>query len=497
MIRMWLEALTRKSSSGRQLRIPNRPGWRRGVSLRLEPLEDRTVTSTFGVDAPGLTGPANVNPPSATSGTASHTAGLDSLISALRDETATPVTASVNLSSSNTFSYYGSGTVAATQTVGRTIAFTADADLSGSVVISLGHNGSTMTTVSISTAATAAEGASKQLAPAQGLTLTVGTANSNPQERVVASGVPDIVSQGGQSPTSHGDLAFVRADRVSAHGLQVTGTHAVATNAGFDSSAALQVRHASRDASHAPPAAEIARAKPDAPSGDGFSLYVAPQGAQASTRGEVQANRFGPDGGAADTGRFVGSMMRPPLEDVPDGVLLQRFAVHREQAAFTALVQRHGRFVLGICQRVLGDTHAAEDVFQATFMILARKASMLDRHSPLAGWLYKVAYHLALRVRAVKARQRQCEWQATAGSERVPEATVANLEQQELRHAVNEELQRLPEKYRVPLVMCYFDGRTHEEAAREMGLPRGSMAKRIGEGLQRLRERLVGRGLVL
>jgi RNA polymerase sigma factor (sigma-70 family) len=184
--------------------------------------------------------------------------------------------------------------------------------------------------------------------------------------------------------------------------------------------------------------------------------------------------------------------------DVSDGALLQRFVVHREQAAFTALVERHERLVSGVCQRVLGNTHAAEDALQATFMVLARKASMLDRDRPLASWLYKVAYHLALRFSAIAARQRRHETHAAStrpsktGSE-----GAAEIEKRETHRALNEELQRLPEKYRAPLVLCYFDGRTHDEAARAIGLPRGSISKRIGEGLARLRERLIDRGVTL
>jgi RNA polymerase sigma factor (sigma-70 family) len=182
--------------------------------------------------------------------------------------------------------------------------------------------------------------------------------------------------------------------------------------------------------------------------------------------------------------------------DLPDGALLQRFVTDREQAAFTALVQRHERFVLAICQRVLGDSHAAQDAFQATFLVLARKASMLDTQRSLAGWLCKVAYNLALRLRAVAARQRRHERDAASGKSFQGTSESSAIEMQELRQALCEELQFLPEKYRAPLILCYFDGRTHDEVARTIGLPRGSIAKRIGEGLERLRERLNERGFM-
>src|SRR5262249_54390655 len=129
------------------------------------------------------------------------------------------------------------------------------------------------------------------------------------------------------------------------------------------------------------------------------------------------------------------------------------------------------------------DAHAAQDALQATFLVLARKANLLDQNNPLAGWLYKVAYHLALRLRAVAARRRRCEkGPPTGGSSRGASDHFAEVEQEELRLALREELQRLPERFRRPLVLCYFEGQTHDEAARALGVPRGSMAKRVGEG---------------
>jgi RNA polymerase sigma factor (sigma-70 family) len=176
--------------------------------------------------------------------------------------------------------------------------------------------------------------------------------------------------------------------------------------------------------------------------------------------------------------------------------LLQRFVANREEAAFTALVRRYAPVVLGVCQRVLGDFHAAQDASQATFIVLARKAGMLDRTSPLGGWLYKVAYHLALRSRGVTAKQRLGE---RAAADEAPVATedTTELDQREVNQVLREELQELPEKYRAPLALVYFDGRSHADAAQAIGLPRGSMAKRVGEGLDRLRERLVSRGVSL
>jgi RNA polymerase sigma factor (sigma-70 family) len=123
---------------------------------------------------------------------------------------------------------------------------------------------------------------------------------------------------------------------------------------------------------------------------------------------------------------------------------------------------------------------------------------MLDKDSPLAGWLYRVAYHLALRLRGATARQRGREREAAQSRAlSVSGDGVTEIEKNEIRAALRDELERLPEKYRGPLVLHYFAGQTHEEAARTLGVPRGSMAKRIGEGLERLRDRLTDRGFTL
>jgi RNA polymerase sigma factor (sigma-70 family) len=183
-------------------------------------------------------------------------------------------------------------------------------------------------------------------------------------------------------------------------------------------------------------------------------------------------------------------------EELPDSFLLQRFVVNREEAAFTALVQRHQPQVLGTCQRVLGDSYAAEDAVQATFLVLARKAGLLDHRSSLSGWLCTVAYRLALRIRAVAARNRKREKTAVCGRQAKSFGeSLIDLERREIHRVLYEELQLLPERYRQPLVLCYLDGRTHAEAAEQMGLPRGSMAKRIGEALNALRNRLIARGI--
>jgi RNA polymerase sigma factor (sigma-70 family) len=175
---------------------------------------------------------------------------------------------------------------------------------------------------------------------------------------------------------------------------------------------------------------------------------------------------------------------------------LQRFAANREQAAFTTLVRRHESSVLRVCTEILGDSDRARDASQATFQALARRAGSLDGRGPLRGWLSTVAFHVALRCRAADVRRRQLE---RAGAVRVDAGEEVNpgadLEREELRAVIGAELDRLPEKYRVPLVLHYLDGRTHAEVARELGIPLGSVARRIGDALGRLRDRLVARGL--
>lgn len=173
-----------------------------------------------------------------------------------------------------------------------------------------------------------------------------------------------------------------------------------------------------------------------------------------------------------------------------DGELLERFVATGEEAAFEALVRRYGPLVLGACRRVLRDGHAAEDVFQATFLVLVRKAASLDRRQPLGGWLYTVAYRLALRARGTTLRQRSGEAQA---AQRRPVAE-ASAEPSELAVALEEELLRLPEKHRAPLVLCYLEGKTNEQAAEQLGCPKGSMSWRLAQARELLRERLAQRG---
>jgi RNA polymerase sigma factor (sigma-70 family) len=184
-----------------------------------------------------------------------------------------------------------------------------------------------------------------------------------------------------------------------------------------------------------------------------------------------------------------------PADQQPaDRQLLERFALHRDEAAFAALLGRHGPMVLGVCRGILGDAHAAEDAFQATFLVLARNAGSIHRRDSVGGWLYQVARRAALRARAGAARRQLLEKRA----EPMPSADPwLDLSLRELREAVHEELGRLPERYRAPLVLCYLEGKTKEEAARLLDWSPGAVKGRLERGRKQLRTRLTRRGLAL
>jgi RNA polymerase sigma factor (sigma-70 family) len=176
-----------------------------------------------------------------------------------------------------------------------------------------------------------------------------------------------------------------------------------------------------------------------------------------------------------------------------DAQLLERFVADRDEEAFAGLVERYGSLVLGVCHRVLGDSHQAEDAFQATFLVLVRRASSLDGRGPLGNWLYAVAYRTATKARMTAARRRARERQAM---DSMPDAyVVENQAWDELRPILDEELSQLPRKYRAPLVLCYLEGKTQQEAAQELGWPSGSMSRRMNRARQLLRVRLQKRGV--
>jgi RNA polymerase sigma factor (sigma-70 family) len=181
-------------------------------------------------------------------------------------------------------------------------------------------------------------------------------------------------------------------------------------------------------------------------------------------------------------------------DEQDDSELLNQFVAHRDEAAFAVLLKRHGPLVLGVCRQVLRDAHAAEDVFQAAFLVLARKAGSIRRQESVAAWLHRVALNLAQTARTANARRKAHERQAVLMSvpHRVDEAALRDW--QPLLH---EEVDRLPQKYRVLIVLCYIEAKTHNEAARQLGLPLGTVKGRLARARDLLRTRLVRRGLAL
>jgi RNA polymerase sigma factor (sigma-70 family) len=179
---------------------------------------------------------------------------------------------------------------------------------------------------------------------------------------------------------------------------------------------------------------------------------------------------------------------------VTDRQLLGQFAARHEEEAFAQLVQRHGPMVLDVCRRVLRHGHDAEDAFQATFLILAQKAGSVSWHESAAGWLYEVARRVARNARRADARRRNAE-RRLADLCAIEDRPEQGEEEGPLE--LHEELGRLPEKYRVPLVLCYLEGRSHAQVARQLGWPLGTVKGRLARALERLRRRLAGRGVAL
>ena len=174
---------------------------------------------------------------------------------------------------------------------------------------------------------------------------------------------------------------------------------------------------------------------------------------------------------------------------MPDGQLLKSFLAQRDETAFAALMRRHGPMVLGVCRRILRNSHDAEDAFQATFLVLVRKARSIGRPELLGNWLYGVAYRTALAARGAAAKRRLKERDMAK-----PEAVEENGTQ-ELAALLDRELVQLPEKYRVPIVLCDLEGKTRKEAAQKLGWPEGTMHGRLARGRMLLARRLRRQGI--
>ncbi|WP_165226643.1 sigma-70 family RNA polymerase sigma factor [Aquisphaera insulae] len=187
-----------------------------------------------------------------------------------------------------------------------------------------------------------------------------------------------------------------------------------------------------------------------------------------------------------------------------DARLLERFARRREEAAFRELVERHGPRVLRVCRRMLACDHDVQDVFQATFLTLARKAGRVSWTGSAGPWLGSVARRLALHARGSLVRQRARERTGSTlieGPAPLPDfpdpagPPDEDLERRELRQILDGALGRLPDKYREPIVLCYLEGMTNDEAARRLGWPSGSMSRRLERARALLRRQLVQSGV--
>jgi RNA polymerase sigma-70 factor (ECF subfamily) len=197
-----------------------------------------------------------------------------------------------------------------------------------------------------------------------------------------------------------------------------------------------------------------------------------------------------------------------------DAELLERFVNCREETAFVTLVERHGQLVEGVCRRVLRDAHDVEDVCQATFLVLAQKAPQMAWRESVGGWLRAVAHRLALHARAEVGRRRTREAVASAVARSAPQCRqqegslldlperyhpfvdpAVDMENRDLRHLIEDELGQMPEKYRAAVVLCDLEGRTHQEAARRLGWPAGSMSRRLQRARVLLKQRLESRGI--
>jgi RNA polymerase sigma factor (sigma-70 family) len=200
------------------------------------------------------------------------------------------------------------------------------------------------------------------------------------------------------------------------------------------------------------------------------------------------------------TGETLGDVLRrigrlaglQGVLSLTDAQLLERFAVGRDEPAFAALMVRHGPMVLGVCRRLLHDADQAEDAFQAAFLVLARKAGAIQSRPLLSAWLYGVAYKVAARLRGRAWRQQARE---TQGADLASVAAIVDHDSSDLPPLLHQEVQRLPDKYRNPIVLCYLEGKTHEEAALLLRWPLGTVKGRLARARGLLRSRLTRRGV--
>jgi RNA polymerase sigma factor (sigma-70 family) len=193
--------------------------------------------------------------------------------------------------------------------------------------------------------------------------------------------------------------------------------------------------------------------------------------------------------------RHIRSLVAPPaLHQLTDSQLVERFSREHDHAAFAELMKRHGTLVWAVCRRRLQFDQDVEDAFQATFLVLALKAGSIKKRQALASWLHGAAYRSASHIVRQTARRRQHEREAAAMTKSPHQGEIA---WRELQTVVDEELQRLPEKYRAPFVLCCLEGKTKAEAARQLGWKEGTVSGRLALARQQLQKRLTRRGVSL
>jgi RNA polymerase sigma factor (sigma-70 family) len=197
--------------------------------------------------------------------------------------------------------------------------------------------------------------------------------------------------------------------------------------------------------------------------------------------------------------QYIRGLVIPSVPgDATDAALLGRFISETDKRAFTALVDRHGPLVFHVCQRILGNADDAEDALQAVFLVLARKAATVHPREALTAWLYGVARRVALKARSGRTRRPLVETRLPPVPLADPRADpLAELSARELLTIIDQEIQRLPEVYRLPVILCCLEGRSLEETSRQLGWTRGSVKGRLERGRARLHARLKRRGLTL